>query len=94
MALSYQLSVSIPSGVMRRRLGDESVILELDSAHYFGLDEVGTRMLDLLDRSATIQEAYDALLEEYEVEPDELAREFEQLIDKLLARKLIATEAP
>jgi hypothetical protein len=43
------------------------VLLNLKSENYFGRDPVGTRMWTLLATSDSIQSAYEALLDEYDV---------------------------
>ena len=89
MSYPYDRTLSVPSEVLIQELDDEAVILNLNSARYFGLDPVGTRILTLLDESATIQEAYDRLLREYEVEPERCERELLTLLNKLADIRLI-----
>ena len=64
--------VAVRDGVMFNRVGDEVVLLDLDSGMYYGLDAVGGRLWDLISGSATIGEAIDTMLEEYEVEREVL----------------------
>jgi len=89
MAMSFAQRVAIPDNVMLRELEGESVILDLDSESYFGLDEVGTRMWQLVTESPSIQVAFEALAEEYEVEPETLREDLGELIGTLLDRGLI-----
>ncbi len=89
MAMSFAQRVSIPDNVMLRELEGESVILDLDSESYFGLDEVGTRMWQLVSESPSIQVTFEALAEEYEVEPETLREDLSELIGTLLDRGLI-----
>jgi hypothetical protein len=42
MSTSFAQRVSIPDSVMFRELEGESVILDLDSESYFGLDQLDT----------------------------------------------------
>jgi hypothetical protein len=46
-------------------------------------------MLTVLTSSETIEGAYDALLEEYEVEPDLLRRDIEDMVEKLAEQGLV-----
>ena len=82
----------MPENVMMRELDGESVILNLDSGYYFGLDEVGTRMWALLRDSESIQAAYEALLADYEVEPDSLQRDLVELVSKLVDNGLMRVD--
>ncbi len=67
----------VPAHVLIRHLDGESVLLNLESERYFGLDGTGTRMLELLTTSSNVDAAYEKLLEEFEVEPALFARKLE-----------------
>jgi hypothetical protein len=75
--------------MVSRALGDETVILELASGSYFGLDEVGTRMWTLLGEGRSLDETCDVLLGEYAVERDRLEADLLALADQLMRRKLL-----
>ncbi len=81
--------VTIPEEVLFRELQDEAVILELASGQYYGLDEVGTRMWQLLRHHGCLRPAYQALLEEYQVSQDQLRRDLLEFVEGLAARKLL-----
>jgi hypothetical protein len=81
--------LSVPTHVLVRELNGESVILNLESGNYFGLDEVGTRMIAALSTSDRIQAAYDVLAAEYNVDPDLLHEDIRVLIEKLVERGLV-----
>lgn len=88
MTISHTAKVLAPAGVLVRELDGESVLLNLNSESYFGLDEVGTRMWAVLTASDSIQAAYESLLAEYEVEPEKLYQDLDNLIEKLVAHGL------
>lgn len=89
MDKSFSQKVSIPDDVLFRNLDGESVLLNLENENYYGLDEVGTRMWDVLTTSTSIQAAYDTLLSEYEVAPEVLQRDINRLIEDLLEQGLV-----
>jgi hypothetical protein len=91
MAASIQFSqkVTVPAHVLFRELHGESVLLNLNSERYFGLDEVGTRILSVVADSASIEEAYQTLAAEYEVQPEELHSDIQKLLSDLLDQNLI-----
>ena len=64
--------VTLRAEVLVRELRGESVLLDLASERYFGLDEVGTGMWRALTGSASVEEALSVLLEEYDVRPGQL----------------------
>lgn len=79
----------IPPHVMARQVGDETVILDLGSGTYFGLDPVGARMWQLIGEGKTLGETCDILLGEYDVPREQLELDVAELAEKLLAQKLI-----
>ena len=78
--------VSIPARVMARTVGEETVILDVTSGTYFGLDPVGARMWQLMSDGKTLAEIRDLMLEEYEVSREELERDTLRLAQELAAR--------
>ncbi len=82
--------ISVPPEVMARTVGDETVILDLASGTYFGLDPVGARIWELLGEGRTLGEVCDQMLEEYEVTREELERDTLGLAQELSEQGLIA----
>ena len=93
MQISFSDRVQVPEGVLISNLQDESVILNLDSERYFGLDNVGTRILTVLTNSDSIQSAYESLLAEYEVDDAVLRADLVALIESLLQQGLVQVSA-
>jgi hypothetical protein len=89
MSINYAMKVSVPSHVLVRIFENESVILNLDTESYHGLDDVGTRMWTALTDSASIQEAFEALLSEYQVEPAQLRQDLNDFLEKLHQRGMV-----
>ena len=65
MTIPFSTRISVPPDVLVSALAGESVLLNLKSEKYFGLDEIGTRMWSALASSDSIQQAYETLLAEY-----------------------------
>ncbi len=76
--------------VLVQDLQGEAVLLNLANEFYYGLDEVGYRMYTLITTSSSLKAAYDVLLQEYDVEPASLQRDFEKLVKDLIDSGLIA----
>jgi hypothetical protein len=89
MTISFSDRVTIPDDVLISNLQDESVILNLDSERYYGLDDVGTRFLSVLTTSDTIETAYERLRHEYEVDPQVLRNDLLALIEHLIDQGLL-----
>ena len=81
--------VTIPAQVMARTVGDETVILDLASGTYFGLDPVGARIWQLMGERKTMAEICTTMLEEYEVEREQLEADVLRLATELAERGLV-----
>ena len=91
--VSFSDRVRVPDDVLISRLQEESVILNLDSERYFGLDDVGTRFLSVLTTADSIEAAYQSLAEEYDVDREVLREDLEALIQSLLQQGIIEVAA-
>ncbi len=70
----------------------EVVILHLDDGAYYGLNEVGTRIWELLQEPRGFQDLVAAVVDEFDVTPEACADDVRVLLDELGARGLV--EAP
>jgi len=75
--------------VLISQLQDESVILNLESERYFGLDDVGTRFLTILTSSDSIEAAHETLVGEYDVDPQVLREDLLALVENLVDQGLL-----
>ncbi len=92
MAVDFQKKAVVPEHVLFRELEGESVLLNIETETYFGLDDVGTRMWNRLIESPSIQLACDALLSEYEVAPETLKKDLTNLLEGLFEQGLLDFE--
>jgi len=83
--------ITIPAQVMARQVGAETVILDLASGTYFGLDPVGARIWQLMSEGKTLAEICEVMLAEYEVSREAIERDVLELADKLCAKQLISS---
>ncbi len=88
------LEVRCSPDVLFRELVDESVLLDLRSQRYYGLDEVGTRMWQLLAETGRFEAAVRGLLEEFEVEEGELLSDSRALVQGLAEAGLVELSRP
>ena len=86
--------IEIPKDVLFQTLGDEAVLLNLNDSRYYGLDDVGRRMWELLAEHRSTEPVVQQLLREYDVEEQVLRADLATLIEKLKAAGLIASAQP
>lgn len=84
-----QRKLAVSPEVMFQEVGGEVVLLDLASESYFGLDEVGARIWALLNEQNELQAVYEAMLEEYDVEPEKLEADLLELVERLLEAGLV-----
>jgi hypothetical protein len=72
-----------------RIINGESFLLNIQTECYFGLDEVGSRMFELLSQGLPIGSAFQRILLEYEVDAETLRLDFDVLITQLLNKGLL-----
>lgn len=84
-------TITLSEDVVARELGEETMLLDLASGTYFGLNPVGGRFWQLLEEGCTAAEARDRLLQEFEVDTAVLDADLSTLLDELVAKGLIAT---
>lgn len=84
-----QTHVRVPARVLMRRVGDEHVLLNLDDETYYGLNPVGSRLIELADDGATLAEIVDRLFAEFEVERAQLENDVRRIAGELIAAGLL-----
>jgi hypothetical protein len=88
--LTMTTAFTIADSVVFRELDGESVLLNLDSGQYFGLNAVGTRIWQLISELGQPQAVLDAMVTEFEVTPAELETDMLDLLEQLAAHGLVA----
>jgi len=90
--ISFSERAVVPSHVLIRFLEQESVLLNLETERYFGLDAVGTRMWQVVTTAATVEAALAQLVQEYDTSPETLRTDLTNLLQHLVENGLIATQ--
>jgi len=89
MEISFDRKVAASADTLINILGEEAVLLNLQSQVYFGLDVVGTRMWQVLTSTESIHQAFETLIGEYDVAPEQLRNDLAEFVGKLVERKLL-----
>ena len=83
----------VAESVLKRTAGSETVLLDLDSEEFFGLDGVGARVFELLEEPRRLDDVVGTLLTEYDVDRETLTTDVTDLVSELLTRNLLVVEA-
>jgi hypothetical protein len=86
--VTLQNRVVVCDDVVFRALGEESVILSLDTGMYFGLDPVGTRIWTLLPERDLAQVA-EMIHQEFDADLPQIQSDVLALVEQLIAKRLV-----
>ena len=92
MPVSMSSKVLLSPDALFQEIGGEGVIIDLASSSYFGLDEVGARLWQLLQADPSLQAACEILLSEYAVESTQLEQDVAKLVDQFVEAGLASIE--
>lgn len=94
MTVTDQTLVVAAEGVAASDLAGEIVLLDINAGTYYGLNEVGARVWQVIQQRRRIDEIHTLLLDEYEVDPARCKEDLIQLLQSLHARHLIRLGQP
>jgi hypothetical protein len=80
----------IPASIISRGVGDETVLLDLESGIYFGLDGVGKRIWELIGAGLTLGETAAVIVSEHEVNTEKAQSDVIEFARELVKRGLLA----
>jgi len=84
MANLFNKSVKIPDDILYQELSNgEIVFLNLDNESYYGLENTGSIFLNELTSTENIENAYNNLLELFDVSPGKLRNDLNSLLEDL-----------
>ena len=86
--MDLDTKLTVPPQVMSRLVGDETVLLDLASGIYFGLDGVGKRIWESVADGNSLGEAVDVIVAEYELEEAQAQADVIAFANQLIERGL------
>ena len=92
--VSRHCQVSRSGDLVFAEIGDEAVALNAKNGVCYGLNSVGLRILQLIDRPERIDEVCRQLIAVYEVDAKNCEREVIALLSELESEGLVVVERP
>jgi hypothetical protein len=89
--MTPETKLAIPPQVMSRLVDDETVLLDLESGMYFGLDGVGQRIWQSVSEGKTLGEIAGIISGEYEVDEKQALADILEFTSDLVERGLLKT---
>jgi len=90
--MNLNQTITLSPDVISQEVSGETVLLDLESENYFGLDEVGTRIWQLIKETNDLKAIYDTLLSEYDVQEERLQQDLDTLLSEISGLGLITLE--
>lgn len=75
-------------------LGDEVVILELQTGQYYGLEGIGPAVWKLIQQPALVRDVRDAIVRSYEVDESVCERDLLALLEEMVRRQILELVPP
>ena len=72
-----------------RTLERDCILLHLTSGFYYTLNDVGRFLWESFDGERKLQDIYEEMLEQYEVDPETARKDMSELIDDLMQEGLL-----
>ena len=89
---SLPKTVKVSENVLFQQINNECVLLNMESEQYFGLDDVGARIWEILSEDGDTEKAVAKLQAEYNADEQTLRNDLSQLLSELESEKLISVE--
>lgn len=87
--LTESTQIVAADGCLSTTIDGETVILHVDAGKYYGFNEVGTYVWDLLQRPRTVEEVCRAVVEEYDVTYDRVRDDVDEIVRELAEKDLV-----
>ena len=88
--MDLETKPTIPPQVMSRVVGDDTVLLDLESGMYFGVDGVAKRIWESISEGRSLGETAEVIASEYEVDEASAQADVLEFVSELVARGLLA----
>ena len=88
------MRVRVPGHVLMRRVGDDLVMLNLEAEGYYGLNEVGARLMQAAETGATLEQIIEQLFGEFEIGREQLEHDVRAVAADLMAAGLLLEDIP
>jgi hypothetical protein len=90
--MNLNQNITLSPEVISQEVSGETVLLDLESENYFGLDEVGTRIWQLIKETNDLAAIYQTLLAEYDVSEERLQQDLDTLLGEISQLGLVTLE--
>lgn len=84
-----QASYRVRADLVVERIEEQALVLDMSRNVYFSLNPMAVVMFESLKQGQTFEQVCDAVMAQYDVSQEIVARDLTDFIDALLARELV-----
>lgn len=92
-SMNPETFVVIPEQVLSNNLGDETVLLNLQTGIYYGLDPVGSRIWALIQKHGKLGTLHALLLDQYEATSEQIWTDLVALLGQMRQKGLVECQS-
>lgn len=92
MDISPESMVSQTDDIVASDIDDEKVMMSVERGQYYGLDPIGSRVWELIEKPIRVSDLIDALLLKYDVDRDTCERDVLEFLGELREDGLLRVE--
>lgn len=85
--------IRLSDSILLSRVDDESVLLDADSSVYYGLNPVGSRMLQLLTENADQEAVIRLVADEFDAAEERVRHDLAALVKAMLSKGFVKEDA-
>lgn len=75
--------------VIQSKIGDEVVMLDVESGYYFGLNSVASVIWDLMKEKINLNSMVESLMQQYDIDKETCEADTLELLEKMIEKKII-----
>ena len=79
----------VSNDVVFREVDGAGVILNIGTGIYFGLNETGTRVWNLIDQHSSLLKVFEVMAQEYDVPSETIQKDILQIVEQLCENRLL-----
>lgn len=87
--INLKMTVQRNSEMVASKMDGEIVMMSIDNGEYYGLDPVGSRIWEIIEKPILVDALIDNLLDEFEVSREQCEVDTFEFLDQLLEKKLL-----
>lgn len=90
--ITLQTKIQRNPKMVASKIDNEIVMMSIENGEYYGLDEVGSRIWELIAKPIVVEELIIALLDEFEVERQDCEKETFEFLEELNSKNLLTMD--